>query len=327
MTTPFFSVIVPVFNRAPLLAAALRSVLTQTCQDFEIIVVDDGSSDDPRAAVEEIGDPRIRFVRQENQGGGMARNTGINAAQGRFIAPLDSDDTFLPHHLECMKTLLDGTQGVVGYARILCDRGDGRRFLRPPRAIRANEDMGEYVLCERGFVPTITIVVERQMAQRVRYHPKLHAAEDVDFAIRLALEGCKFQMLEQPGAIWNDHDDPGRTSARNRAEEFGAWLSQMRPHLTASAWRGGRGWPYAKMLARNGRRREALRLYLTALLHRCYRPRLAAIIFLQIFLNSRNYRALADIAIGWLRMGLRQPPAGTSAQANAQKSAKTFEIA
>jgi len=302
---PFFSVIVPVFNRARPLDAALRSVLAQTCQDFEIIVVDDGSSDNPRATIEAINDPRLRFIRQDNQGGGAARNTGINAARGRFVALLDSDDTFLSHHLESMKALLDGTQNVVGYARVLCDRGDGRTFLRPPRGIRPDEDMGEYVLCERGFVPTITTVVEREMAQRVHYHPKLRAAEDVDFAIRLALEGCKFRMLEEPGAIWNDRDDPGRASARNRADAFGAWLTQMRPRLTASAWRGGRGWPYAKMLAHNGRKRDALRLYLAALFHRCYRPRLAAIIFLQIFLNSKNYRALANAGIGWFRMGLR----------------------
>jgi glycosyltransferase involved in cell wall biosynthesis len=256
--------------------------------------------------VERVGDSRIRFVRQENQGGGTARNTGINAAQGRFIAPLDSDDTFLPHHLESMKTLLDGTRGIVGYARVLVDRGDGRAFLKPPRAIRAGEDMGEYVLCERGFVPTITTVVEREMAQRVRYHPKLRAAEDVDFAIRLALEGCEFQMLEQPGAIWNDRDDSGRASARNRAEEFGAWLSQMRPSLTPSAWRGGRGWPYAKMLAHNGRKREALGFYLAAVAHGCYRPRLSVIIFLQIFLNAKNYRAVANVAVGWLRMDSRE---------------------
>ena len=59
------------------------------------------------------------------------------------------------------------------------------------------------------------------------------------------------------------------------------------------------------MLAHNGRKTEALRLYLSALLHGCYRPRLSVIIFLQIFLNSRNYRALANTGIGWLRMGLR----------------------
>jgi len=301
MATPFFSVIVPVFNRASVLDATLRSVLAQTCQDFEIIVIDDGSSDNPRAVVEKLSDPRIRFIRQENQGGGIARNTGINAAQGCYIAPLDSDDTFLPHHLQSMKTLLDGTENVVGYARILVDRGDGRTMLKPPRAIRADEDMGEYTLCERGFVPTITTVVAREMAQRVRYHPKLRAAEDVDFAIRLALEGCTFRMLEAPGAVWRDHDDPSRASARNTANEFGAWLAQMKPHLTASAWHGGRGWPYAKMLAHNGRKMEALRLYLAALLHGCYRPRLSVIVFLQVFLKAGSYRAIADVAIGWLR--------------------------
>src|ERR1700744_5550863 len=297
---PFFSVIVPVFNRARALDAALHSVLAQTCQDFEIIVVDDGSSDNPRAVVEVINDPRIRFIRQNNQGGGMARNTAINAARGRFIAPLDSDDVFLPHHLASMKTLLSGTRNVVGYARVLVDRGDGRTMLKPPRAIRAGEDMGEYVLCERGFVPTITIVVEREMAQRVHYHPKLRAAEDVDFAIRLALEGCQFRMLEEPGAIWNDWDDPGRASARNQADELGAWLAQMQPYLTTNAWHGGRCWPYAKLLAQNGHKIEALRLYLTALLHGCFRPRLSAIVFVQVFVNAKSYRVMADRVIGWL---------------------------
>ncbi len=161
--------------------------------------------------------------------------------------------------------------------------------------------MGEYVLCDRGFVPTITTVVEREMAQRVRYHPGLRAAEDVDFAIRLALEGCTFRMLEEPGAIWNDHDDPGRASARNKADEFGAWLTQMKPYLTAKTWHGGRGWPYARMLAHNGHKMEALRLYLTALAHGCYRPRLSVIVFLQVFLNANSYRAIADVVIGWLR--------------------------
>ena len=66
MTAPFFSVIIPVFNRAGRLRAAIQSVLAQTCQDFEIVVVDDGSSDDPRAVVDGFADPRIRFFRQDN---------------------------------------------------------------------------------------------------------------------------------------------------------------------------------------------------------------------------------------------------------------------
>src|SRR5262249_47743905 len=161
---PFFSVIIPVYNRAEALRGAIASVQAQTCQDFEIVVVDDGSRDDPAATVAAIGDPRIRLFRQENAGGGAARNRAMDEAWGRFIAPLDSDDIFLPHHLATMKALLEGTSNTVGYARMRVDRGCGRVILKPPRALREGENMAEYLLCDRGFVPTITVVVETKTA-------------------------------------------------------------------------------------------------------------------------------------------------------------------
>ena len=161
--TPFFSVVIPVYNRVAQFGHALRSVLAGSEQDFEIVVVDDGSTDNPARVVEELADPRILFLRQENAGGGAARNAGIDKAQGRYIAFLDSDDTFLPHHLSTMRKLLE--PGRAGYARILVDRGDGKSFLKPPRAIREGEDMATYLLCERGFIPTSTMVVERGAAQ------------------------------------------------------------------------------------------------------------------------------------------------------------------
>jgi glycosyltransferase involved in cell wall biosynthesis len=307
MSAPHFSVIIPVYNRAKMLAAAIGSVLGQTCQDFEIVVVDDGSQDDPQSVVNRFQDARIRFIRQDNRGGGAARNTAIDAARGRFIAPLDSDDIFLPCHLERMKKLLDGTHNTAGYARMLVDRGQGRFFAKPPRAIRAREDMGEYLLCARGFVPTITLVVERVLAGRVRYHEKLRAAEDTDFAIRLAAAGCRFVMAEEPGAVWKDIADPGRASAAAASlhtRHFAQWLNGIKPVMTKRAWRGGRGWAYAKMLAREGHKFQALKLYLAALVSGCYAPRLAAVVFLQIFLNAARYRRLADTLIGWLHPGL-----------------------
>ena len=110
---PFFSVIIPVYNRANKLGAAIESVRAQSCQDFEILVVDDGSGDDPSRIAEPFHDPRIRFMSQPNGGGGKARNTAIDQARGRFIAPLDSDDVFLTHHLADMKALLENSSNKV----------------------------------------------------------------------------------------------------------------------------------------------------------------------------------------------------------------------
>ena len=297
--SPFFSVIIPVYNRAHVLGRALSSVFAQTCQDFEIVVVDDGSSDDPAAVIAQFNDPRIGYIRQKNRGGGAARNAGIDAARGRFIAPLDSDDEFLPHHLERMQALLEGTTDLAGYARVLVDRGNGRTLLKPPRAIRPGEHMANYLLCDRGFVPSITLAVPREMAAEVRYSEYLRFAEDTDFALRLYLAGCRFRMLEEPHAIWHDLGDANRTSANRKGARLAGWIERMRPHIPARAYYGCRGWTIAKGVAPSDKW-KALALYLTALLHGCYRPRLAVIVCLQIFLPDGAYRRMADTAIGWL---------------------------
>jgi glycosyltransferase involved in cell wall biosynthesis len=297
--TPFFSVVIPVYNRAPVLGRALKSIFAQSCQDFEIVVVDDGSSDDPAEVIARFADPRITYIRQRNRGGGAARNAGIDAARGRFIAPLDSDDEFLPDHLAHMKALLENTERVVGYARVLVNRGNGKSLLKPARALRPGEHMATYLLCDRGFVPTITVTVERALAQRIRYSEYLRFGEDTDFAIRLFLDGCRFHMLEEPGAIWHDLDDATRASANRKGARLAAWIEELRPRIPNTAYHGCRGWTIAKGVAL-GNRPQALRLYATALLNRCYRPHLAVIIFLQIFLSDRQYRRVADFGIGWL---------------------------
>jgi glycosyltransferase involved in cell wall biosynthesis len=306
MAAPFFSVIIPVYNRARVLAAAIESVRAQSFSDFEIIVVDDGSRDSPRTVAEAFGDARIRFIRQDNAGGGAARNTGIDQACGDFVAFLDSDDDFLPDHLENMHALLRGTTGQVGYARVRVDRGENRVFLKPPRAIAPGEDMATYLLCDRGFTPTSTIVAPREAAARIRFDEHLRVAEDTDFAIRLALAGYRFRMLEAPGAVWKDHFDPERLSSSTGGEQLAGWLARLQPQLPARAWHGARGWAYAKLIARQ-HPFSALALYLNAVLRGCYRPSLAATIFLQIFLSRAGYRRLADHAISWLRVGLREP--------------------
>lgn len=288
--TPFFSVVIPVYNRAAPLKQAIASVLAQNCQDFEIIVIDDGSTDNPDPG----NDPRIRFVTQQNRGASAARNKGIDLAQGEFIAFLDSDDGFLPHHLQTMRGALENTQNTAAYASIIMDRGSGRALAKPPRGIRKGENMADYLLRDRGFVPTDTLVVPRELAARVRYGESVALGDDKDFAIRLALAGCRFVFAEKPGAVCDDRFSASRLSAIRK--NAGDWLERLRPQIPPRAYHGYRGWVIAKgepnIFA-------ALALYGGALMRGCYRPRLAAAIFLQILFPVRLYRALADGMIAW----------------------------
>jgi hypothetical protein len=150
-------------------------------------------------------------------------------------------------------------------------------------------------------------VVGSEVAKRVKYSVGYRCAEDTDFAIGLYRAGCQFVMAEAPGAVWKDMPDPARSSAGRKGARLTEWIENLRPHIPAVAYHGCRGWIIAKGVAPTDRW-KALRLYLTALRHRCYSPGLAAIIFLQIFLPDGAYRRVADASISWLRAGLRPRP-------------------
>jgi glycosyltransferase involved in cell wall biosynthesis len=112
---PRVSVIIPVYNRAHLVNRAIESVLNQTYQDFELIVVDDGSTDNTAEVVHSVRDERIKYVRhQSNRGPSAARNTGIRAASGELIGFLDSDDEWLPEKLQRQVDKFDSASANVG---------------------------------------------------------------------------------------------------------------------------------------------------------------------------------------------------------------------
>jgi len=235
MNPPLFTIVVPVFNRAHLIERTLKSVLAQTCQDFEIIVVDDGSKDDIEAAIAAIGDPRIRLIRQENGGGGAARNNGIENALGQYIAFLDSDDLFMPDKLERYAREFPVPETTVLYSSMNVDRGVDKYWVRPDRAITDGEDVGEYLFCANQLMQTSTLVVPSALAKKVKFDPALRRGQDLDFCIRLQRAGGVFRMLNEPLTIWFDDTEAGRTSYVKGYETSLNWLYRSEPILTEKA--------------------------------------------------------------------------------------------
>jgi glycosyltransferase involved in cell wall biosynthesis len=294
--TMLFTVVVPAYNRANSLGPTLNSVLVQTCQDFEIIVVDDGSTDDIAAAVSVLNDARIRVLRQENKGASAARNFGVDHARGKYLAFLDSDDFFLRDHLERMRRILEGSTEIIAYSQVICDRGNGHHHVRPPRGIRPEEDMATYLICDRGFVQTSGLAMRREAAQAIRYNEIARFGDDTDFAIRLQLAGYRFIMDEVPSVVWVDDDKRERLSFERRAIGTLAWLDALRPFIAVRAYHGYRGWHLAKSVWRQSRLR-ALGLYLRGVLAGAYSPRLAILILSQIIIPDQLYRKMSDV---WL---------------------------
>lgn len=304
---PLFSVVIPTYQRRDAVVAAVVSALEQTIAVIEVIVVVDGSTDGTEIALRGIKDPRLKVIVQKNRGAAAARNTGIDHARGRYIAFLDCDDRFLPHHLADLLPLLEQSEDVVAYGQVLADRGEGRNFLKPPRAIASHERLDRYLMCDRGFIQTSSLALNRGLAEKVRYREDVRFGDDTDFALRLSLAGARFLMTDRPGTIWADRQAGGRLSQVRGSIGNLAWLNDLRPHISAQAFSGYMGWHAAKSIWPTSRRR-AIRYYLGALLSRAYGPRLAGAVLLQIVLPDGVYRRLSDNWIDIVQMlsGRRQ---------------------
>jgi glycosyltransferase involved in cell wall biosynthesis len=129
---PKVSVVIPVYNGAATVGRAIRSVLAQTCQDFEIVAVDDGSTDDTPAVLAAFGD-RVRVIHQQNRGLSAARNAGARAARGDYLAFLDDDDEWVPEKLARFVAALDADPGcVLAYSDVVLVDGDGNQNRNSP---------------------------------------------------------------------------------------------------------------------------------------------------------------------------------------------------
>lgn len=188
---PKVSVIIPTFNRAHILARAIASVLEQTDANLELIVVDDGSSDDTAALIKTFVDPRLRYVQQpRNLGVSAARNRGIAEARGEWLAFLDSDDLWLPQKLERQFAALSGVDCVASYCGLL--RIDGQNETRiPHRADGLNSGTKPWpsLLMDGLWFSQTWLVPKRVIVAAGLFDERMSIWEDWDLFLRIALQG------------------------------------------------------------------------------------------------------------------------------------------
>jgi glycosyltransferase involved in cell wall biosynthesis len=200
---PAVSVIIPAYNRVHYVSAAVESVLAQTFSDFEIIAVDDGSSDGTHEVLKSFGG-RIRLIRQENRGVSSARNTGVRAARGKWIAFLDSDDQWHPEKLESQIGVLKKHNAKLCFTRAISDQGEIFQDIEfissavhEPGLLYVENSVDSVCLSPRH--PLIqTMIAEKALLERVGlFDESFPAAEDAELIFRVSfLSG--FFYLDRP---------------------------------------------------------------------------------------------------------------------------------
>ncbi len=181
---PFFSVIIPTFNRCNFLKIAIDSVLRQTFKDFELIIVDDGSTDKTPNFIKTITDPRLRYIKQEHQGISFARNQGVLSSRSDVIAFLDTDDRFKQTKLETTYNYIKKFREVKIFHTEEIWYRNGK--LLPPKIYHKKPDglvfARALTLC---CISTSTVVIKKEIFDDIGlFDENLPACEDYDFWLR-----------------------------------------------------------------------------------------------------------------------------------------------
>ena len=231
---PLVSVAIATKDRADLLEVALSSILCQSVRDFEVVVVDDGSSDHTRSVVEGFGDERLRYFRQESAGISVARNAALDLSEGVFTAVMDDDDIMPPWRLEAsLASIGPGEHGTVGSFVTFSDvSGELMSWADPLPTMRGANVAG-------GFAGHPTWMIRTDVLRSFRYDPSFTSSVDHNIATRMVRSGIKLSHSNRVLNLRRTH--ALQVTARDsRFQGRGARLGVrwLRDGLTASEARG-----------------------------------------------------------------------------------------
>ncbi len=210
--SPFFSIIIPTYNRAAQLHLPIESILKQTFSAWELLIVDDGSTDNTKQVVAAYHDPRIRYIYQHNQERSAARNNGIKQAQGRYICFLDSDDYYLPEHLASFHQKIAEMQFPVAvfYCNTVEDK-EGKLIPFAQPKIHARNNVEWVALATLGSPRTC---VHHAIFNKHQFNSAITVGEDVELWTRVLKE---YPLYHNDAATVVFVSHSGRTVAREES--------------------------------------------------------------------------------------------------------------
>lgn len=214
------SVIIPAYNGDRYIGEAIDGVLAQTYDDYEIIVVDDGSTDNTFQVIQQYGD-RLKYLSQANEGVAASRNLGLKASQGEYIAFLDQDDIFLPHKLASQVALLeqDSDLGMVNSGwQIVDPQGEFQSAVEPWKQI-PELSLANLIIWKPVFLGAM--LFRRTWLERSPgFDTSLEQTPDVDLVLRLAGMGCTAAWVEETTVKYRQHQSNASNDTLLQAQEL-----------------------------------------------------------------------------------------------------------
>ncbi|WP_158283838.1 glycosyltransferase [Halorubrum sp. PV6] len=274
---PTVSIVIPTYNRSSVLMRAIDSVLAQTYENFEIVVVDDCSTDDTVEALEEYDDDRIRYIQHDkNQGACAARNTGIKQSNGQYVAFLDSDDewdlTKLAKQVDCMENTSDCV-GVV-YTGYRVKRSDIVELGQVPSK---RGDIHRAQLAKDWVSPTSAVMVKSECFDEVGiFDTGLAARQDYDMWLRLSYS-YEFEYVKEPLVTLHTNRNNRITDnidARMNAHQI--LLKRIRARIvefdsiTQHQILSSQYFNIGRYLQRNGQDRRAAKFFILSVAHNIF---------------------------------------------------------
>ncbi len=233
------SVIIPAYNCDRYIREAIASVFAQTDTNYELIIVDDGSTDDTAQVIKSYGD-RVNYIYQTNQGVAQARNRGLAAAQGKYIAFLDQDDFFYPHKLATQVKLMEQNPhlGMICSSwDIVNSQGEAIDTVQPWDHSRELNTQ-DIVVWKPVFLGAM-LFSHGLLKQTNGFDPKLEQTPDVDLVLRLAAIGCPAYWLKDATVGYRQHESNASGNTLLQAQELNSMLERffnddkLRPQVKA----------------------------------------------------------------------------------------------